>query len=400
MRENNYCPGTLRLIDLCFCRRIGLTSYIQTMKWSLFVGRPFGIRVYLHWTFLLLIGWIIVTRLGSGVQSTLEILVFIVLLFGSVLLHELGHALMARRFKVRTRDIILLPIGGMARFRKLPEEPAAEFLIALAGPAMNALISIALFLVLLLLGQPPAFPEKITLIEGEHSLIQNLFWANALLATFNLVPAFPMDGGRVLRGLLGFRMSHERATTITAEIGQALGILFVILGFMYNLGLIFIGIFVFLGASAESSSEQIRSSLRSYTVSNILIKHYTALRPEQGIMQAVEQLLAGQEEEFLVMENEKVAGVLTKKEIFNGLAMHGNQISVRKIMKTRFPHLRLESTLEDALRHLQESDSPIAPVYKGRKLVGILDRENIEELLTLNKAMQQYLESPLRDRTQ
>ena len=108
---------------------------------------------------------------------------------------------------------------------------------------MNALISIALFLVLLLLGQPPAFPEKITLIEGEHSLIQNLFWANALLAAFNLVPDFPMDEGRVLRGLLGFRMSHERATTITAEIGQALGILFVILGFMYNLGLIFIGIF-------------------------------------------------------------------------------------------------------------------------------------------------------------
>ncbi|MBI40835.1 MAG: peptidase M50 [Leptospiraceae bacterium] len=368
------------------------------MKWSLFVGRPFGIRVYLHWTFLILLGWILLSQMGKPVQNVIEILAFIFLLFASVLLHELGHALMARRFKVRTRDIVLLPIGGMARFRKLPEEPSAEFLIALAGPAMNGIIAIGLFLLLVIMGHIPEIPQNLTLVEGPFSLIENLLWANALLAAFNLIPAFPMDGGRVLRGLLGFRMSHERATTITAEIGQALGILFVILGFMYSLGLLFIGIFVFLGASAESSSEQIRSSLRSYTVSNILMKHYSSLRPEQSIIQAVELLLAGQEEEFLVIEQEKVVGVLTKKEIFNGLATHGNQVSVRKIMKTRFPHLRLESTLDDALRHLQENDSPIAPVYRGRKLVGILDRDNIEELLTLNKAMQQYLESPLRDR--
>ena len=367
------------------------------MKWSLFVGRPFGIRVYLHWTFLILLGWVVASQLGQPLWDLMGILLFIVTLFLSVLLHELGHALVARKFKVRTRDIILLPIGGMARLRKMPEEPRAEFMIALAGPAVNAIIAIALYLTLVALGSIPAIPEKLTLLEGPHALLKNLFWANTLLAGFNLIPAFPMDGGRVLRGLLGFRMSHEKATTITAEIGQALGIVFVILGFIYSLGLLFVGIFVFLGASAESSSEQIRSSLRSYTVSNILIKHFTALRPEQSIMDAVEQLLSGQESEFLVMEDKTVVGVLTKKEIFNGLGSHGNQVSIRKIMTTHFPHLRMDATLEDALRSLQESKASIAPVYRGRKLVGILDRENIEELLTLNKAMRQYLDSPLRD---
>ena len=367
------------------------------MKWSLFVGRPFGIRVYVHWTFLILIGWILFARLGNPLADVMSLLLFLFLLFFSVFLHEMGHALMARRFKVKTKDIILLPIGGMARFKKIPEEPAAEFFIALAGPAVNAILALLLFGLLAGLGHPPQFPEKLSLVSGEFALLQNLFWANALLAAFNLVPAFPMDGGRVLRGLLGFRMNHEKATTITAEVGQALGIVFVILGFMYSLGLLFIGIFVFLGASAESSRESMQSSLRSYKVSNILIKHYTSLRPDQGIMDAVELLLAGQEREFLVMDQGKVVGVLTKKEIFNGLAAHGNQASVRKIMISHFPHLRLDSRLDEALQLLQEKDCPIGPVYRGEKIVGILDKENIEELLTLNKAMQQYLDSPIRD---
>ncbi|MCB1170909.1 MAG: site-2 protease family protein [Leptospiraceae bacterium] len=364
------------------------------MKWSLYIGRLFGVRVYLHWTFLLLLGWIVFAQLGNPIGQMLMIMLLVVLLFGSVLLHELGHALMARRFRVLTRDIVLLPIGGMARLRKMPEEPRAEFMIALAGPLVNALIAIVLLLLLLALGQSPMQSGEPEIAEGGYSLLRNLLWANAILAGFNLIPAFPMDGGRVLRGLLGFRMSHERATTIAAEIGQALGIGFVILGFIYSLVFIFIGIFVFLGASAESSSEQLRSSLRAYTVSNILIKHYSYLRPEQSIMDAVELLLSGQEQEFLVMEDKEVVGVLTKKEIFEGLARFGNQISVRKVMVQKFPHLHLETTLEEALRMLQEKSCPLAPVYRGNKLVGVLDKDNIEELLTLNRAMQQYLDSP------
>lgn len=366
------------------------------MKWSLYVGRPFGVKVYIHWTFLLLLGWIVLAQMGSPLQQMMRILFFTVLLFGSVLLHELGHALMGRRFNVLTRDIILLPIGGMARLRKMPEEPKAEFMIALAGPTVNAALAGILFLALLAMGESPTLPEKLQLKEGSFSVLKNLFYANALLAAFNLIPAFPMDGGRVLRGLLGFRMSHEKATTIAAEVGQALGIAFVIFGFIYNIFLIFIGIFVFLGASAESSSEQIRTSLRAYRVSNILIKHYSSLRPDQSIMDAVELLLSGQEQEFLVMEDNVVVGVLTKKEIFEGLARHGNQISVRKIMVENFPHLYMETTLEDALQAMQEKGCPIAPVYKGKKLAGILDKDNIEELLTLNRAMQQYIDSPLR----
>jgi Zn-dependent protease/predicted transcriptional regulator len=363
------------------------------MKWSLYVGRPWGIRVYLHWTFLLLIVWILVAQWENPARQILNIAVFTILLFGSVLLHEFGHALVARRFNVKTKDIILLPIGGMARLKKMPEEPRAEFWIALAGPLVNATIALVLAAALLAIHGTIRIPEEMELASGAHSILLNLLYANALLAGFNLIPAFPMDGGRVLRALLGFRISHERATSIAAEVGQVIGIGFVILGFFYSIVLIFIGIFVYLGASAEASGEQLRTTLRAYRVSNILMKDYTALKPDQGIMDAVELLLAGQEEEFLVIDD-SVVGVISKKEIFEGLAKYGNHVSVQKIMIRDFPSLRYESSLEEALALLQEKNCPLAPVYRGQKLAGILDRTNIEELLTLNRAMQQYVESP------
>ncbi|MCB1165263.1 MAG: site-2 protease family protein [Leptospiraceae bacterium] len=366
------------------------------MKWSLYVGKPWGIRVYIHWTFLLLLGWIIFAQLGSGTERIIRVLILTALLFVSVLLHEFGHALVARRFKILTRDIVLLPIGGMARLRKMPEDPKAEFWVALAGPLVNAAIAGLLFVALLVTSGLPAIPEKFVLGAKGFNMTENLMWANALLAAFNLVPAFPMDGGRVLRAFLGFRMSHEKATAIAAQVGQALGIGFVILGFLYSLVFIFIGIFVYLGASSESSSEQIRSSLRAYTVSNILIKHYSALKPDDGIMTAVELLLSGQEQEFLVMDGKKVVGVITKKEIFAGLSEHGNHVTVKHIMLQNFPLLRMETTLEDALRMFNEKSCPIAPVFRGNALVGVLDRDNIQELLTLNQAMKQYLDSPIR----
>jgi Zn-dependent protease len=198
------------------------------MAWSWKIGRVAGIPIYVHWTFLVLIAWLVLEQLlqGHALAMALEGVGFVLALFGCVVLHELGHALMARRFGVPTADITLLPIGGVARLQRIPEHPPQELLVALAGPAVNVAI------VVLLLGLGVGFP--VDMADPDH-LIKERFWpklleVNAFLVVFNLLPAFPMDGGRVLRALLAMRLEYARATRIAASIGQFMAIGFGLLG--------------------------------------------------------------------------------------------------------------------------------------------------------------------------
>ncbi len=189
------------------------------MKWSLKLGSIDGIGVYLHWTFVLLIGWIFLGSLGAG-RTPGEALAgvgFILALFACVLLHEFGHALTAKRYGVSTRDITLLPIGGVARMERIPEQPMQEFWVAVAGPAVNAVIAALLFLILLLLGRA----DPMVAIGGIPSgFLEQLMWVNLFIGAFNLLPALPMDGGRVLRALLSLRPGRLRATAIAANLGR------------------------------------------------------------------------------------------------------------------------------------------------------------------------------------
>src|SRR5579872_1955873 len=203
------------------------------MKWSWRIGRLLGIDVYMHATFLILLVWLGVSYYlpQRRMDDVINGLTLIVALFGIVILHELGHALTARRFGIRTRDITLLPIGGVARLERMPEDPKQELLVALAGPAVNVVLAGILALMILLTG------AALTVLDSRlagGNFLSNLMWINVVLATFNMVPAFPMDGGRVLRALLAMRMDYVHATQRAASVGQALALVFGLVGLFYN----------------------------------------------------------------------------------------------------------------------------------------------------------------------
>jgi len=223
------------------------------------LGRLAGIGVYVHWSFWILPVWILLSTVsnGSGWAAGLSAVIFVFAIFGCVVLHELGHALMARHYRIGTRDITLYPIGGVASLERMPTRPSQELAIALAGPAINVAIAVALFAGALLTGPGNLAPVG-DLIGGPF--LSNLMWVNVALAVFNLLPAFPMDGGRVLRAFLAMQMPYVKATTTAARVGQVVAILLGILGLFSGGTLVLVAVFVFLAAQAELTMARIRES--------------------------------------------------------------------------------------------------------------------------------------------
>jgi Zn-dependent protease len=222
------------------------------MKWSWKLGEFRGIGVYMHATFLILIGFVVLSHWSAGhsLGKTLEGVAFILALFGCVVLHEFGHALTAARYGIKTRDITLLPIGGVARLERMPEEPLQELWVALAGPAVNVVIAAALFAWIQFTA---VFAPLGQLGVASGPFLQRLMMVNVILVVFNMLPAFPMDGGRVLRALLATRLEYGRATQIAASVGQTMALIFAFLGFFTNPFLLFIALFVWIGAAQEAS---------------------------------------------------------------------------------------------------------------------------------------------------
>src|SRR5438874_1376432 len=326
------------------------------MKWSLFLGRLSGIKIFIHWTFLILIAWIVSEQilLGHKLNTILLSIVFVLAVFACIVLHELGHALTAKRFHSKTRDIILLPIGGLARMESLPEKPMEEFLVAVMGPAVNIVISCILFLVLKITGNFPLSINNNLTITPTNFLIQ-LFAVNLFLALFNFIPAFPMDGGRVLRALLSLKLSRVRATRIAAYTGQAIAILFVLVGIFSNPMLVFIGFFIFLGARAEAKSEETISALREAKVSDVLMHQYSVLRPADTLSKAVEFLLDSQEHSFIVEENGELIGTLSRRELIQGLSRFGKAVPVSKIMRPNRASLKPGDRLRDIIQKFSDN---------------------------------------------
>ncbi|MEM9675020.1 MAG: site-2 protease family protein [Bacteroidota bacterium] len=357
------------------------------MKWSLSLGKVSGIQVYIHWTFLILVGWIVFQNVASG-QTTDQILwsvAFLFAIFLCVFLHELGHALAARRYNIKTRDITMLPIGGLARLESIPEDPKQELVVALAGPAVNLVIASLLWLLVTL---DPGSAESFDMMTMDsRSFFYTLMVANLILALFNLIPAFPMDGGRVLRALLSFQMPRPKATRIAASIGQFLAIGFVFIGLFYNPFLLLIGFFIFLGAQAESNFTQTRSLLQGYSVEDVLMTRYRTLEPDDKIEKAVDLLLDGQSTAFLVISDGVVRGSLSRQEMIKALANYGKNARVGDVMRTEIRQLSADEPLEKVYTYFQEHRDALLPVVKQGQLIGVLDKENIHEFIMVQNAM-------------
>ena len=365
------------------------------MKWSLNLGRIAGIKVSVHWTFLILLVWIFILhyRVEQDMSQGILGVIFILALFLCVTMHEFGHALTAKRFDIDTKSITLLPIGGLARLEKFPEKPMQELLVAIAGPLVNLGIGIFIILGLAAFNSIPDFSEPLNLMNFSGvGFWYNLLFANMILAIFNLIPAFPMDGGRILRALLLFKFERGKATKIAAGIGQFLAIGFVFLGLYANIFLVFIGIFIYLGAGAEAEMEMTKTSLTGYKVKDILMKQFTRLSPQDDLGKAVKLLLDGQAHDFIIVEEGKVLGILSRTDLVKGLSEKGNSSPVTEAMQTDFLSLDPEMPLQEVYQQILVQRVSVAPVVQNGELLGIIDKENIYEFILVNEAMGKQLD--------
>jgi Zn-dependent protease len=359
------------------------------MKWSWKIARVAGIDIYFHVTFLLLLGWVAVSHylLRQHWQDAVTGLFFILCLFTIVVLHELGHALTAKRFGIRTRDITLLPIGGVARLERIPEDPKQELLVALAGPAVNVVLAGLLFLVLAAQAQVQAVFENMQLVGGHF--LARLMWVNVALALFNLLPAFPMDGGRVLRALLAMRMDYVKATDVAARVGQVLALLFGFIGLLdTNPFLVFIALFVWIGAAQEASMVQMKSALGGIPVRRVMITDFRTLAPHDPLSRAVEHILAGSQQDFPVVEEGRVVGVLTRSGLLTGLGKSGAPAAVAEVMQRKFETADPTEMAETVFARLQACECRSLPVLRDGTLVGIVTMENVGEFLAIQAAIE------------
>jgi len=334
---------------------------------------------------LLLIAWLAFGYYSEGGSAAaLGRVIFILLLFVCVVLHEFGHAFAAKGFGINTPDITLLPIGGVARLERMPEEPLQELVIAMAGPAVNVVIALALALTI----DWHAVMEP-RVVESPNLGLQ-LLAMNVWLLLFNLLPAFPMDGGRVLRALLAIRMPYARATQIAANVGQGFAFMFGFAGLLIpNPFLIFIALFVYIGASQEAALAQMKDVSRRFPVSSAMVREFRSLPEDATLEEAVDALLATSQHDFPVMgDNGNVAGVLTRHDLIAALRRGDPHIRVGEVMRRDVPTVTTGTRFEDAFRIMQECHCPAVPVLDSMKrLVGLLTPENVTELMMVQSAM-------------
>ncbi|HYG22948.1 MAG TPA: site-2 protease family protein [Verrucomicrobiae bacterium] len=364
----------------------------EGMKWSWRVATMAGIGIYVHVTFLLLIffaGW-----KGYSVQQkasdALWYIAFTLTLFFIVVLHELGHALAARRYGIGTRDITLLPIGGVARLERMPEKPRQELVVALAGPAVNVVLAILIGAGMMLAAR---FSSGEQVLSAGRGFITGLLYVNIVLVVFNLLPAFPMDGGRVLRALLAIRMDYVRATQIAANIGQGMAFIFGMLGLLGFMGgpmnplLILIAVFVWMGAAQESNMVQVKSALGHTRVGQLMITDFRTLAPEDTLSRAVDLLLTTHQQDFPVVVSGRVVGVLTRSALVQGLARLGSQLPVADAMEQQFQTADADDLVEAVFTRLQGPTLRSMPVLWNGQLAGMITAENVGEYLMIEAAL-------------
>jgi Zn-dependent protease/predicted transcriptional regulator len=365
------------------------------MKWSWKLGTFAGIDVYMHATFLILIGFVALSYWSAG-QSLVAVVGgvgFILALFGCVVLHEYGHALTARKYGIKTRDITLLPIGGLARLERMPDEPRQELWVALAGPAVNVVIAVVLFVWLQLTSGMAPLAE---LSVSGGSFLERLMVVNLFLVGFNMIPAFPMDGGRVLRALLAMRMEYTRATSLAASLGQFLAIVFGFIGLFSNPFLLFIAFFVWIGAGQEASMVQMKSALGGIPVSRAMITDFETLSAQDRLAQAVDLVIRGSQQDFPVVDDGRVVGVLMRSDMISALTKKGPDTLVAEVMRQEFQTADSHEMLEVAFMNMQACQCHTLPVTHAGQIVGVLTMDNVGEFMAIQSALGSPRRSPER----
>lgn len=373
----------------------GRTAFsVQTpchMNASLQLGRIAGIKVQIHWTFWLLflfIGFLVFTDEGT-LEDLFWNFIFIAFLFVCVVLHEFGHALAARRYGVETRNITLLPIGGVANLKEMPDNPKEEFVIAIAGPLVNVVIALLLYFIVpvenFLVDDPELMEEQLRGIRAGNFLFY-LFAVNVALVVFNMIPAFPMDGGRVFRAVLSTRMSRVEATKAATALGKLLALVFFLFGLFSNIIMAVIAVFIYFGAHSENIMIQQLSLLEGHDIRDAMITDFTALHPGDPLQSAIDRILASTEQNFIVREGDDIVGILFMSDLAPALREKGEETLVAEVMERDIVTLKASDPLPTAYRQLKRGNKNFFPVTENGKIVGVLDMNNINEFLTFRAA--------------
>jgi len=356
------------------------------MGWSIRLFSVAGTAVRIHLTFFLLLAWIAAIHwTRGGAEAAIDGVLFIILLFACVVLHEFGHVFAARLYGIRTSDVTLLPIGGVASLERMPEKPSQEIVVALAGPAVNLVIALVLVVAL---GAGFDLTQMAQLEQATSTMAGRVAAANVALCVFNLIPAFPMDGGRVLRALLAVPLGYTRATRIAATIGQGLAFVFALLGLLGNPLLILIAVFIFLAASGEAGYVQAREYTRGYLASHAMITSYQALSPSSIADDAANLLLRTTQQEFPVVDGAgALRGFLTRDALIAALQQRGGTTPVLEIMDRDVPTVPENACLDNVFQRLQRTDTRLVGVVDPRqRLVGYITAENLSELIMIRSS--------------
>ncbi|GGD32126.1 site-2 protease family protein [Sinisalibacter lacisalsi] len=356
------------------------------MTWSFPIGHLFGSELRVHVTFFLLIAWIGATGwLQGGPAAAAVYILYVLILFACVIAHEFGHALTARRYGIRTPDVTLLPIGGLARLEKMPEKPGQEIIVALAGPAVNVVI----FLVLALILGPARLAEASFTEITLASLPAQVAILNLVLAVFNLIPAFPMDGGRVLRAVLSLSLGRASATRAAATAGQVLAFVMGLLGLVAgNPFLLLIAFFIFMAAGAERADEAMRTLARGLLARDAMITEYETLRPDDSLDLAATTLIRTTQHEFPVIDPEtgRFEGLLTRAGLYRALEASPRPARVVEVMERELPTSQLTEPLSGTLTKMQTGAPAVMVIGREGTLVGYITRENVGELMIVANA--------------
>lgn len=356
-------------------------------RWSWKLGTVAGIGVYVHWTFLLLLVWVIASGLIAG-ETAVAVAVSVALIlaiFASVVLHELGHALTARRFGVGAHAITLLPIGGVSSLERIPDRPRQELWIAIVGPLVSLAIAGVIAVGLWLAGEPRSPDTLLRTGDDLAVFLAQLMWINVLLAIFNMLPAFPLDGGRVLRAVLAMRLGATRATRIAAGLGRALAIVLALIGLNGSPMLVIIAVFVWLAAGGEAAAVENRAELAGVPVSRAMITDFHALDPGEPLRAVVERILGGFQDAFPVIASTGLVGVITREDVIRGLARSGPEVPVSAVMR---PAALVEPwmTLDAAVEELRARNVSMLVVVEDGRVRGLVTPGHVAELIDVRRA--------------
>src|SRR5436190_1033731 len=366
--------------------RAGSVGGSLAMGWSFKLFDVGGTAVRIHVTFFLLLAWIATIHWArGGPAEAIDGVVFIAALFLCVVLHEFGHVFAARRYGIRTSDVTLLPIGGVASLERMPEKPSQEIVVALAGPAVNIVIAL---LLIFLLGARFDLSQMAQLEQAQSTLTGRIAAANLVLFAFNLIPAFPMDGGRVLRAILAVWLGYTQATRVAASIGQALAVVFGFLGLLGNPLLVLVAVFIFLAASGEAGYVQAREYTRGYLAGHAMITAFQSLSPLSTADDAAALLLRTTQQEFPVLDGAgTLRGVLTREALIGALRNTGGATPVIEIMDRDVPTVPENACLDNIFQTMQRSRTRVVAVVDARqRFVGYITAENLSELVMIQSS--------------